>query len=355
MRGRPSGITPAWRRPGNTGLAFRHLRPAARVLHKHRLTRDDQGMRARQNLSGDRLVQDYLARVAAAARHLPKGDRMSFVGRTKAEIERQVRAVGTDDPGQVTEILAGLGTPEELVRAERLRIDSKWLKKRGRHDDSEAVSAAAPSSQRVYQPRSHRALHSRWKPATPPLRKPGPEAAAEPESPETGPAPSTSLVPVDPPPVTPAPWPGDLAAMMPPGPAPGEDGGAPAKETPLDGIWQLARGHLLESVAVVMIGLGGALLPFPFWLAGALVAMFSRLWDGKDKLLALTGPVLVDLLGSVLSAVLIGGRANAIAIYMHALRVETSLWIRLGCVLTALYLGWRVSQGRRVKIPPWQR
>jgi hypothetical protein len=143
--------------------------------------------------------------------------------------------------------------------------------------------------------------------------------------------------------------------MMPPGPEPGDNGSAPVTQTPLDGIWELARGHLRESVAVVMIGLGGALLPFPFWLAGALVAMFSRLWDGKDKLLALTGPVLVDLAGSVLSAVLMGGHANAIVIYTHALNVESGLWIRLGCVLTALYLGWRVSQGRRVKVPPWKR
>jgi hypothetical protein len=143
--------------------------------------------------------------------------------------------------------------------------------------------------------------------------------------------------------------------MMPPSPEPGEDGSAPVTQTPLDGVWQLARGHLLESVAVVMIGLGGAILPFPFWLAGALVAMFSRLWDGKDKLLALTGPVLVDLAGSVLSAVLMGGHANAIVIYTHALHVQSGLWIRIGCVLTALYLGWRVSQGRRVKVPPWKR
>jgi len=90
-------------------------------------------MRARPNLSGDQLVQDYLTRVAAAARHLPKGARIAFVSRTKAQIERQVSTVGTDDPGQVMEVLAALGTPEELVREERLRIDSKWLKKRG-HD-----------------------------------------------------------------------------------------------------------------------------------------------------------------------------------------------------------------------------
>ena len=87
-------------------------------------------MRARPNPSGDRLVQDYLSRVAAAARHLPKGGGVAFVGRTKAQVEKQVRAMGTDDPGRVMEVLAALGTPEDLVRAERLRIDGTWLAKR---------------------------------------------------------------------------------------------------------------------------------------------------------------------------------------------------------------------------------
>ena len=49
------------------------------------------------------------------------------------------------------------------------------------------------------------------------------------------------------------------------------------------------------------------------------------------------------------------GCAPPTAIYVHALHTETSLWIRLGCVLTAVYLAWRVSQGRRVKVPPWKR
>lgn len=142
---------------------------------------------------------------------------------------------------------------------------------------------------------------------------------------------------------------------MPPGPAPGEDGAPPGTQTPLDGIWQLARRHLLESVAVVLIGLGGALLPFPFWLAGAVVALFSRLWDGRDKVTAFCGPILVVLLGSIVSALLMGGKNNVIAIYIHALHVDTGLWIRIGCVLTAVYLAWRVSKGRREKIPPWKR
>jgi hypothetical protein len=370
-------------------------------------------MRARPNLSSDRLVQDYLARVAAAARHLPKGARMAFVGRTKSQIERQVTAAGTDDPGKVVEILAALGEPEELVREERLRIDSKWLKKRGRDEESEAATPGTPSNPRVYQPRVHRRLNSRWRPATPPPRKPeaqpgdaldgaqtgtangailpsssatapeltgpapvGPApigpAAAAPEStrPEftepaptgpapTGPAPTgpapTGPAPTGLAPTSPPPWPGDLDAMMPPGPAPGEDGTAPGPQTPLDGIWELSRRHLLESVAVVVIGLGGAILPFPFWLAGAVVALFSRLWGGREKVAAFGGPILVVLVGSVLSAIFIGGTSNVVAIYLHALHVEASLWIRLGCVLTAIYLGWRVSQGKRVKVPPWKR
>jgi len=333
-------------------------------------------MRARPNLSGSQLVQDYMTRVAAAARHLPKGARMAFVGRTKAQIDKQVAAAGTDDPGQVVEILAALGEPEDLVREERLRIDSKWLRKRG-HDPDSVTAAATASRPRVYQPRVHRRLNSRWKPATPPPRKPAadsaggtaPDGAVPPGPAATGPEltgtvlpppapprPSvTGPAPTGPTPPSPPPWPGDLDAMMPPGPAPGEEGRAPGPRTPLDGIWELARGHLLESVAIVVIGLGGAILPFPFWLAGAVVAIFSRLWDGKDKVAAFGGPVLVDLVGSVLSAFLIGGNSNVIAIYLHALHVETSLWIRLGCVLTAVYLAWRVSQGRRIKVPPWQR
>jgi hypothetical protein len=316
------------------------------------MTEDDRDMRARPNLSGDQLVQDYLNRVTAAARHLPKGDRMAFVGRTKAQIERQVRAVGTDDPGQVMQILAALGAPEDLVRAERLRIDSTWFKKRGHDGDSVTATGATPSKPRSHQPRVHRPINSRWKPATPPLRrKPARGSAPAPDGSANGAGPA----PAGPTPGTPPPWPGDLAAMMPPRPDPDEEGGPQGPRTPLDGIWELARGHLLESVAVVVIGLGGAILPFPFWLIGALVAMFSRLWDGRDKLLALTGPVLVDLLGSVVSAFLIGGGQNAVVTYTHAVHVETDLWIRLGCVLTAVYLGWRVSKGRREKIPPWKR
>jgi hypothetical protein len=333
-------------------------------------------MRARPNLSGDQLVQEYLNRVAAAARHLPKGARMEFVGRTKAQIERQVGAVDIADPGQVSQVLGAMGEPEELVRAERLRIDNKWLKKRGRDEHAPAPTAAAgPAASstpkmyrpRTYQPRFHRPLNSRWRPATPPPPRPTSQTPGGPDGAEslngTAPLDGTVLPPgtrvtPGPDPTVPPPWPGDLDALMPPGPT--TDGRGPGPndgptQTPLDGVWQLARGHLLESVAIVLIGLGGAILPFPFWLAGVLVALFSRLWDGRDKVAALAGPILVDFVGAVLSALFTGGKHNVVFIYLHALHVDTSLWIRLGCVLTAVYLAWRVSKGRRVKTPPWKR
>ena len=50
----------------------------------------------------EQLVTDYLTRVAQAARLLPKGARMAFVGRTRALIEREVGPPGTrTDPEQV--------------------------------------------------------------------------------------------------------------------------------------------------------------------------------------------------------------------------------------------------------------
>lgn len=356
---------------------------------------------SRPNLSGEQLVQEYLTRVAAAARHLPKGARMAFVGRTKAQIERQCGGAGLTDPGQVLEALASLGEPEELVRQERMRIDSKWLSKRAKDDT--APGAAAPPTSRT--PRVYRPLNSRWRPAAPhfrqPTRRPGrsvppegttageivagpvgdtgqggvpgtvgiPGAVADPgiiagPSPVADPADAEAAdlvrpvaTPEPPAPVPPAPWPGELDAMMPPGEDTGEDGAVPGgPQTPLDGIWQLARGNLREAVAVVMIGLGGAILPFPFWIAGAVVALFSRLWDGKDKTAAWGGPVLIVLIGSVVSALFVNGHhQNVILTYTDAIGSAAGLWVRLGCVLTALYLSWRVSQGPRVKVPPWRR
>jgi hypothetical protein len=118
---------------------------------------------------------------------------------------------------------------------------------------------------------------------------------------------------------------------------------------------RIARDNVMETVAILLLGLGGLILPFPFWPLGAVVAMFSRLWDIKDKVLAVTGPLLVTLTVSVITALFVGGGGNVILVYFHAVHVGFGLLIRVGSVVTAAYLAWRVSKGPRVKVPPWQR
>ena len=45
------------------------------------------------------------------------------------------------------------------------------------------------------------------------------------------------------------------------------------------GAARLARRYPLESIAVVLLGVGGLIFPFPFWLLGGLLAIWSRVWQ----------------------------------------------------------------------------
>src|SRR5262249_21602609 len=95
--------------------------------------------------------------------------------------------------------------------------------------------------------------------------------------------------------------------------------GAPA--TPLSGDWaaafarafarrtgQLARGHVRESIAIVLLGLGGLIFPLlpPVWVLGSALALASRLWDHRDKWVALIGPPVFTLLATVVTTALLG-------------------------------------------------
>ncbi len=118
--------------------------------------------------------------------------------------------------------------------------------------------------------------------------------------------------------------------------------------------WALARKHPLEAVAVVLLGIGGLILPFPFWLIGGLVALRSRRWDARDKWIALAGPPLVTFLVLLIRAVTSHG--NFFSAFYHASQHDVGLSIRVGCVLCAGYLIWRLRRGPRLRtLPPWQR
>jgi hypothetical protein len=357
-------------------------------------------MRARPNLSGEQLVTEYLSRVTQASRQLPKGERMAFVARTKGLVDRELGRPGTrTDPARVSEVLARLGTPEDLVIAERTRIDRSWVKRRASSEEEGEAAAAALTGplNRSLTPRRRLSPDAQNAKPAPPgdfgtgpvnpaggspgagsrrpvLRSVGPQSTGPqgtgPQS--TGPqsAGPRSAWPRNTTPRSGGPRSGGLRSAgspagrqdvpprreLPPGAA-GKAGGARgvSGNERLAATRQLARDNLLETIAILLLGLGGLILPYVFWPAGAIVALFSRLWDGKDKSLAITGPLLVTLAGSVLGALIIGGSGNVVVVYTHALGADFNILIRVGSVLTAAYLAWRVTQGPRVKVPPWQR
>ena len=391
-------------------------------------------MRARPNLSGEQLVTDYLSRVAQAARLLPKGARMAFVGRTRALVEREVGPPGTrTDPEHVSAVLARLGKPEDLVAEERTRIDQGWVKSRAASKEEGEAAAAALTGPRMNRPfTARRRPNSESQPLTGRLIPPGQsQAVIGPDGSVTGPDGSVTGGPARPPGTAPrrsvlrgagprnpgartigprgagaggagapsgasrtgprrlrsadSPDPG-LPGTVPAGVAPrdasqrgakrqgdsaGDTGhtgaierligqvpgirGIEGAETVTANAGRLARENILEAVAILLLGLGGLILPFPFWPIGAVVALFSRLWDLRDKSLAFTGPLLVTLALSVIAAPIVGGSGTVIVVYFHAVHVSFGLLVRVGSVLTAAYLAWRVSKGPRVKVPPWKR
>jgi hypothetical protein len=350
-------------------------------------------MRARPNPSGEQLVTDYLTQVAQQARLLPKGARMAFVGRTRALIERELGPPGTrTDPAHVSAVLEQLGTPEDLVTEERTRIDRGWVKSRApSKEEGEAAAAAltGPLNRSLTVRRRPGGDTQRGQGTAPDDPGAGPVTPAEgtpvARSPGAGPRSSgprsagprsTGLRGVGPRSAglrsagapSSGPRSGGLRSAGPQSSGPGSGGlrsaGSPGKAAGPHGLRgnetlartrQLARENLLETIAILLLGLGGLILWFPFWPIGAIVALFSRLWDVKDKSLAVAGPLLVTLAGAVLGALIIGGSGTVIVVYFHALGVIFGPMIRVGCVLTAAYLAWRVSRGPRAKLPPWRR
>jgi hypothetical protein len=256
------------------------------------------------NPSGDQLIREYLTRLTHAGLRLPKGQRMAFVGRTKARIEREIGPEGISDPGRVLEVLASLGEPEELVQAERAKIDEAWRKHR-------AASRDATDTQPI------------------PHRVPGQPAV-----------PASGDFPTDP---------GSIPPVTDPSPA--------GPQLTLAATGRLARGHLLETAAIVLLGVGGVLFPIvpPLWVLGSLLALASQVWDLRDRAVAFFGPVLITATVAAMIAVVNRVPGDLVVIYVHAFADGAGYLLRFGCVASAVYLAWRVHRGPRVKVPPWRR
>jgi hypothetical protein len=115
-----------------------------------------------------------------------------------------------------------------------------------------------------------------------------------------------------------------------------------------------ARRHPLEAVAVVLLGLGGLIYP-PVWLAGALLAILSKLWNIRDKWTGLAIPVLLVVIGMV-ADIWIGGSGR------HLGAIARGAWLfgghlsRVLAVSSAVFLAWRMEhRPRQPRVPPWNR
>ena len=124
--------------------------------------------------SAQQMIREYLGRVSVAATEvLPKGDRLLFVGRTRAAIEAKVGPLASADADDVLSALTALGEPEELAKRERERLYS--ARRRG--------AAAAPPA--LWKP-SKDSRRGTVPPPPPPARRSGPVTpSAQQASPRT--------------------------------------------------------------------------------------------------------------------------------------------------------------------------
>jgi hypothetical protein len=365
----------------------------ARRLHNAGQARDYQ----RMSSPTDQLIRDYLNRLSGAARgQLGAGDRRALVERTREFIEREAGLASRPTTLEVGRLLSGLGDPARLVSQERerlatlrgeppepvsrgrlvrvLRGEPGKVRGAGWHTPGELVPDPAP-------PAGPAAARPVW----PTLAAGTAEAeAVDRDAAERDTAPREiadgeildgEIVDGDK---------ADRASTEPDADhqaldhqSLGPDGQAVAPGTRPAGLagmnWQLvtaapqgpsrsrqllaraggwSRRHKLETVAIALLGLGGAIFP-PVWLLGAAVALASGIWDYRDKWVGLALPILVTVVGTA-AGISVGGQVS----FGHSMHdawmfaVDVS---RATAVLSACYLGWRATRGPRRPVPPWDR
>src|SRR6266516_306399 len=119
-------------------------------------------MKVPADLSADRLIREYLARVAEAGMHyLPMGRRGAFVEGTRRRIEREIGPDGIGDAARVRDVLSRLGDPADLVGAESARLDAERTE---RQPGNRGAGGAEPAG--ATAPLPVRPINSRWRPGT---------------------------------------------------------------------------------------------------------------------------------------------------------------------------------------------
>jgi len=251
----------------------------------------------------EQLVLDYLRRLGEASRHvLAPEEQSTFMTRSQTAIAGHIGEAQGAAPADVRRLLERLGDPRELAARERRRLDASSSAAQRRTGLADLLSPA-------------------------PSRPPGP----------TGP-----------------PRPGDgVRAGYPPDKPP--DPAMGTARARLRSVLVLIRKHPLETVAVLLLGVGGLVYPFPLWLIAVVALIASRGWDARDKWAAVAIPVAFTLIAAIAIAGLFA-RSGSLAGYVSTVRIDGWDLIRAGSVVAAAYLVWRLRRGRRPpREPPWRR
>ncbi len=343
----------------------------------------------------DQLIRDYLGRLSFAARgRLAAEDRRALITRTREFIEQRADVSGPADPMQVAALLSRLGDPGVLVDQEVARLSAlhgeppvppselaarlydlrrrrqgqaswHWPRAEGSQDLQRRLLNGS-GSDAVTTTRASGSAPPIWIPPQPS----GPDAAG---SGPTEPADTAPQAPIElePPtvPVRPV-WPSvvarttvtrafDPAAQGAAAPADDVPGARPGPGRGAAGLALVlgrARRSPVEAVAIILLGLGGAIYP-PVWLLGALVALAhrSKVWDYRDKWAGVAAPLLLLVVGTAL-AVTLGSHYKHMGGYVHEGWLYADVLSRILALLGACYLLWRLVHGRpKPPVPPWNR
>jgi hypothetical protein len=123
------------------------------------------------------------------------------------------------------------------------------------------------------------------------------------------------------------------------------------------------RQHRAETIAIALLAVGGLIIPVPIWvvgfllwLVGATIVVLSRgVWSLPDKWLGVVGPPALVIIGTA-AIVSLGGTRSTASSYLNEVLTAAMYLFKIGSVLGAAYLAWRLQRGQRSpQIPPWLR
>jgi hypothetical protein len=111
---------------------------------------------------------------------------------------------------------------------------------------------------------------------------------------------------------------------------------------------------------VALLALGGLIIPYPIWvvglllwLIGAVIVVLSSQWTLGAKWLGVVGPLALVIIGTA-TFVSLGGAQPSASSYGHEVLADAMWLFKIGAVLGAAYLAWRLVRGESsAQIPPW--